>query len=81
MKLVATKFVSKLLNFEQEQRRGENAPETLNAANDHKELPKRIVKQKDIFMDMTRTHGRVLWHFVIVYKQPMPLYLVWEHIL
>ena len=43
MKRVAAKFVPKLLNFEQNQRRMEVAQESLNEVNDDAELPKRII--------------------------------------
>ena len=43
MKRVAAKFVPKLLNFEQKQRRMEVAQESLNDVNDDAELLKRII--------------------------------------
>ena len=43
MKRVAAKFVPKLLNFEQKQRRIEVAQESLNEVNDDAELLKRII--------------------------------------
>ena len=43
MKRVAAKFVPKLLNFEQKQRRMEVAQESLNEANDDAELLKSII--------------------------------------
>ena len=43
MKRVAAKFVPKLLNFEQKQRRMEIAQESLNEFNDDAELMKRII--------------------------------------
>ena len=43
MKRVAAKFVPKLLNFEQKQRRMEVAQESLNKVNDDAELLKRII--------------------------------------
>ena len=44
MKRVAAKFVPKLLNFEQKQRRMEVVQESLNELNDDAELLKRIMK-------------------------------------
>ena len=43
MKRVAAKFVPKLLNFEQKQRRIKIAQESLNEVNDDAELLKRII--------------------------------------
>ena len=43
MKRVAAKFVPKLLNFEQKQRRMKIAQESLNAVNDDAELLKCIL--------------------------------------
>ena len=43
MERVAAKFVSKLLNFKQKQRRMEVAQESLNEVNDDAELLKRII--------------------------------------
>ena len=43
MKRVAAKFVPKLLNFKQKQRRMEVAQESLNEVNDDAELLKRII--------------------------------------
>ena len=43
MKRVAAKFVQKLLNFEQNQRRMEVALESLNEVNDDAELLKNII--------------------------------------
>ena len=52
MKRVAAKFVPKLLNFEQKQRRIEVAQESLNEVNDDAELLKRIITG-----DETWVHG------------------------
>ena len=49
MKRVAAKFVKKLLNFEQKQRRMEVAQESLNEVNGDAELLKRIKTGDEIW--------------------------------
>ena len=61
MKRVAAKFVPKLLNFEQKQRRMEVVQEQLNEVNDDAELLKRITTIETLQMESTSHRPLCKW--------------------
>ena len=64
MKRVAAKFVPKLLNFEQKQRRMELAQDSLNEVNDDAELLKRIITGDETWVhgyDVETNLIQILW--------------------